>query len=344
MLDMKENIVKSVVKRERSFGIISGKSSLKIWMMNNSSFHNLYKIDLVLLSMKRVVILSLMAFFVFGVLSSFVFAATTDCTVNATFVSQDPYPAVPGDYVKLVFQLSGTGVSDPSCGKLGVELVDEYPLSFDSNDSNKLEVQSGVYATDYNSYFIAPFKARVSENALDGINTIKLKYSSSADLGTSSYLIKNFDLEVKDVKTDFEVSVKDYDSKTNMITFEILNIGKNNVEALVADMPVQNTLDIKGSRRNIIGSLDSNDDTTFTFEGTPKDGQISMVLSYNDKTGARRQIEKSVMFNSADFQGRVKDKKSNSGLVLVILLVAIGTGIYFWRRNRKKKELARRKF
>lgn len=274
----------------------------------------------------------------------FVNAANADCEVNATLISQDPYPAVPGDYVKLVFQLSGTGVSDSNCGELSVELIDGYPLSFDSGTSNKIIVHSGIYAVDYNNYLIAPFKARVSEDALDGVNNIKLRYSSSIDLGSATYLISNFDLEVQDVKTDFEVSVKDYNAATNVITFEILNIGENDVEALVAEVPAQNTLDVKGSRRNIIGSLDSNDDTTFTFEGTPKDGQISLVLLYNDATGTRRQIEKSVMFSSADFKGLARDQKGTSGWVYIILIVIVVGVIYFWRRNKKKKDLLRRKF
>jgi hypothetical protein len=286
--------------------------------------------------------------FVLLVVSSFAAMAivsassnTNNCQLSASLINQDPYPAIPGDYVKLVFQI--TGVSDPACGKVSVELLDQYPISFDSETTNKIEIDSGVYAQDFSNYLIAPFKVRVDKNALKGNSTIKLKYASDADTG-SPYIVKDFDLEVKEVQTDFEVSVKDYNAATNIITFDILNVGKSNVNALVADVPVQNNLDVKGARRNIIGSLDSNDDTTFTFEGTPKDGQISMVILYNDATGTRRQVEQSVMFNSADFKGLVRDKKSYSGVVWVVILIIVGLIIYFWRRNKKKKDLLRRKF
>lgn len=275
-------------------------------------------------------------------MSSFALAATTKCNINASLVSQDPYPAVQGDYVKLVFQLSGNGITDSSCGKIIVELIEDFPISFDPGVSNKIEAQSGIYASDYGNSLIAPFKVRIDKYALMGDNPIKLRYSSGFSLG--SYIEKEFNLNVQDIETDFEVSVKDYNSATKIITFEILNVGKNDVESLVSEIPVQDNIEVKGSRRNIMGSLDSNDDTTFTFEATPKDGQISMVLLYNDDAGVRRQIEKSVMYNSADFEGRVRDKTGTSMWVYLIVLIIIVAVIYFWRRNKKKRDLARRKF
>jgi len=288
--------------------------------------------------MKKVILIFALMIF----LSSFAFALK--CDINATLVSQDPYPAVQGDYVKLVFQLSGPGISDSSCGKVRVELVENFPISFDPNVSNKIETQAGVYASDYSSNLIAPFKVRVDKYALQGDNPIKLKYSFGVGTGTESNLEKTFNLNVQDIETDFEVSVKDYNYATKTITFEILNVGKNNVESLVAEIPVQNNIEVKGSRRDIIGSLDSNDDTTFTFEATPKDGQINMILLYNDNAGVRRQVEKSMMFNSADFKGRVRDQSGSGKRVWIILIIIVIVIWYFWRRHKKKKLEHAKKF
>jgi hypothetical protein len=288
--------------------------------------------------MKKMLLIVLIAVF----MSSFALAATTKCNINASLVSQDPYPAIQGDYVRLVFQLAGNGITDASCGKITVELIEDFPISFDPGVSNKIEAQSGIYAGDYGNTLIAPFKVRIDKYALMGDNPIKLRYSSGFSLG--SYIEKEFNLNVQDIETDFEVSVKDYNSVTKVITFEILNVGKNDVESLVSEIPVQDNIEIKGSRRNIIGSLDSNDDTTFTFEATPKDGQISMILLYNDDAGVRRQVEKSVMFNSADFKGLVRDKSGTSKWIYLIILIVIIAVIYFWRRNRKKKLEHAKKF
>ena len=251
-------------------------------------------------------------------------------------ISQDPYPAIPGDYVKIVFQVNGT--ADSSCGKIRIELMNEFPLSFDQNESNVIEIQSGTYATDYQSYLIAPFKARLSENALDGENTIKLRYSNGLNPTASASVIKNFNLEVLDTTTDFEVSIKDYKPATNTLTFEILNVGKNDVEALTAEIPIQKNIDVKGSRRNIIGSLDHNDDTTFDFEAIPREGKIDLVILYNDQVNVRHQVEASVMFNAEDFKGRVADKKGTSAWTYIIIIaIIVGAIWYFVRRNKKKK-------
>jgi hypothetical protein len=38
------------------------------------------------------------------------------CTLNVSMINQDPYPATPGEPVKVVFQING--VSSPDCKQL----------------------------------------------------------------------------------------------------------------------------------------------------------------------------------------------------------------------------------
>lgn len=56
-------------------------------------------------------------FVIFGM--SFAIAET--CGLDVGLINQEPYPAVPGEYVKVVFQI--TGVDNPECGKIDFELV-----------------------------------------------------------------------------------------------------------------------------------------------------------------------------------------------------------------------------
>ena len=53
------------------------------------------------------------------------------CNPAVSLINQDPYPAVPGEYVKLLFQISG--VSNPECASTSVELKPSYPFSLDCN-------------------------------------------------------------------------------------------------------------------------------------------------------------------------------------------------------------------
>ena len=260
--------------------------------------------------------------------------ASASCSLSIQLRNQDPYPAVPGDYVKLVFQVDG--IANPECTEVQFELIDDYPIHFDPGTSKIFSINSGGYSSDFSSFALVPYKVRVDENALDGDNEIKIRYMIGR---TGTFYTKAFNLSVEDSRTDFEISVKDYNAVTSILTFEILNIGKNDVEALTVDIPTQKNIDVKGSRRNIVGSLDSNDDTTFSFEAKPRQGQIDVILSYNDQNNVRRSLEKSVMFDPQDFEGRVSSKKSNTGSYILAIIIAVVIAIWFWRRRVKKKKL-----
>ena len=174
---------------------------------------------------------------------------------------------------------------------------------------------------------------RIDPEALDGKNQIEAIINSAK--GSEIF---NFDLDVEDTRTDFEVSIKDYDFSTNILTFEILNTGSNDIEALTIDIPKQDNIAVKGSKRNIVGNLDSNDDTTFNFEAIPKNGEIKLTSLYTDKTNERRTIIKNVTFDSSYFEGRIKDKKSLSKTAIIAIVIAAIIILLWVRRKLKNKK------
>jgi LPXTG-motif cell wall-anchored protein len=149
---------------------------------------------------------------------------------------------------------------------------------------------------------------------------------------------------VKDVRTDFEVYVKDYDSTTNKFTLEILNTGKGNVEALTVEVPKQDNIVVKGSPVNIIGSLDSNDFTTTDFEATPDKGNLNITVYYTDENNVRRTIYKTVSFDPDYFLNRkASTGGSNTMFYVVALILIVGVAYLFYRRHKKnqRKKLMR---
>src|SRR3989338_9175616 len=78
----------------------------------------------------------------------------TACFLNVSLINQDPYPAVPGDYVKIVFQITGT--ENPECESVFFELLSEYPISFDPNTTSKIQIKGGTFTKDYSPYFMVP--------------------------------------------------------------------------------------------------------------------------------------------------------------------------------------------
>jgi hypothetical protein len=67
----------------------------------------------------------------------------------------------------------------------------------------------------------------------------EMKY---VDLRNFTIVEKKFNLTVKDYDTLFEVSVKDYDYVDESIDFEIINIGKHDVNSLTIDLENQESL------------------------------------------------------------------------------------------------------
>ena len=275
---------------------------------------------------KRLALFGLIfAVFVLGSVSA------EDCVLSASLINQDPYPAMPGEYVKVVFQLSG--VENPECGGVSFELVESYPFSLDASESPIKRVIGGVYAQDFESFLLAPYKMRVDENAVDGENKVKVKYEGS---GVSSGE-KNFNITVDDVRTDFELSIKNYDFATEIMTFEILNIGEHDVEALTVEIPQQEGVGVKGGDRNILGSLDSNEDTTFTYEVRADDGNINLVVYYTDEIGVRRRLDESVVYDSSYFSGRRGELNEPRPLSFYVAVGLVLLLVLLWARGKLKK-------
>src|SRR6056297_446729 len=52
---------------------------------------------------------------------------STACNLNVSLINQDPYPVLPGNYVEVVFQVSG--VDNTDCKGAKFELLEDYPFS-----------------------------------------------------------------------------------------------------------------------------------------------------------------------------------------------------------------------
>ena len=262
-------------------------------------------------------------------LMSFV-VAVDPCDLDLALLNQDPYPAVQGDLVKLVFQLDG--IESTNCQNLKVELIEKYPFTLDPGSEKFHQITSGTFSKDYSSTFLAPFKVRVDENALDGENPIEIRYSYG--LIAPSQQTKSFNIEVQDVRADFEIFVENYDSTTHEIVFQVLNIGEADIEALTVEIPLQEGVTIEGANRNIVGDLNSNEDTSADFKIFTNNDQINLNLIYSDVNNQRRTVQEIVIFNKGNFNSSDQQSSSTWKWILGIIIVA---GIIYWHYHKKKK-------
>jgi len=285
----------------------------------------------------RVWILAIIASF-FLVLTPSTVSADETCNLDVSLINQDPYPVTPGNYVEVVFQVSGTDNSD--CDGAKFKVIENYPFSVDPGQSNLREISGSTFVQDYKKSWMVPYRLRVDSDALDGMNEVEIKYAP----GTSDDLFfsETFDIKVEDVRVDFEISVKDYDPSTKTITFEILNIGENDVEALTIDVPEQENLDIQGSPRKIVGSLDSSEETTFDFNAIPDKGNMDLKVTYTDEISERRTLNKTVYFNPSHFKTSQDSGEGQMSFWFYIALALFIIMIFRWIRNRKQKKKSKR--
>ncbi len=263
------------------------------------------------------------------------FSATSvlaDCDLTVSMVNQDPYPAVPGDYVKILFQVSGVESTD--CGDISFELLNNYPITFDPRFNPIQTFKAGTFSRGYNPNWLVPYTVRVDSSALDGDAEIEVLYSAK---GSSSFKIsQKYNLRVEEVRADFQVFVRSYDYSTNRLVLEVLNTAKNDIQSLVLMIPSQDKIKVLGGNRNIVGDLDSNDYTSTDFTAIPQDGKILLELEYTDKTGERRTLEKELVFDSSYFE---HTKPDNSKMIRnVIVLVVVVGGFIAWRVLKKRKK------
>lgn len=255
------------------------------------------------------------------------------CDLQVSMVNQDPYPAVPGEEVKVVFQVDG--IESTECGQVEFELLEAYPITLGPGQQKSYSIDSGTFSRDYKAHFLAAYTLRVASNALNGDNAIEVQYRQGANLG---YETKEFVLNVLDTQADFEVYVKEYDLKTRILTFEILNIDALDVEALTIEIPSQDNIVIRGANRNIVGDLDSNDYTTFDFVAIPSDGEIELTLYYSDSINERRTMTKKVAYESSYFTPMADEiPKTPVKNYIVAVAIVLLIGWWIFRRIKKKK-------
>ncbi len=270
--------------------------------------------------------------------------AENNCVLSATLVNQDPYPALSGGYVEVLFQINGVGSACEDGA--ATDLVLEYPFSLDDGVSERT-IKSSTYAgPDGNSNWNVLYKLRIDPNAIEDDYEVELRFKEGETLNWDTYSFKKFNITVEDAQTDFEVHIQDYNIAQRNLVFEILNTGNQDIEALTVEIPKQDNILVKGSNRNIVGDLDSNEYTSADFEAIPVQGDIKLNIYYTDSINERRMVEKTVYYDPSYFLDSLENQSSsNTGLYVTLLVIILLAVYFFYRRHKKnKKKNGRKKF
>ena len=306
-----------------------------------------------------------LAMFILGVsqLALISASSTGTCNPQISIINQNPYPAVPGEYVDVVFEVSGVSTSECSDGA-SFQLISAYPFSFDGNLSTKT-ITGNTWAGDYNSNWVIPFKLRVDEDAFDGDNQIDVKYSSSK-LG-DLYFSEKFNISVEDSRTSFDAVIQDYSSSE--VSIALANIGKYTANSVVVRIPEQENFVVSGTDGQMVGNLDSGDYTIVGFTVTQKmttsrdptqgfdiqkSKDLNVDIYYTDNIGERRVVNillpLTISTNSSmigmgnGFNGtRNNSSPWHSLWVLWIIVALLAVGVY-WGFKKGFFEALKNKF
>jgi hypothetical protein len=234
-------------------------------------------------------------------------AGTDSCNPTIKLVSQDPNPAVPNDYVKVVFEITDLG----DCEGFSVKLNPEYPFSIDSNESLIQTIESVPFTEDSRTVWMISYKLRVDPDAFDGDYNLKLQYKSGSSQNFAFYIENKFNVTIQDSRTSFDAVIQE--TSGSDVSIAIANIGKYTANSVVVRIPEQDSFTASGTDGQMVGNLESGDYTIVGFTisskattpqqnmnksrtdipttpSTASDTKLKFDIYYTDDLGERRVV------------------------------------------------------
>jgi LPXTG-motif cell wall-anchored protein len=222
----------------------------------------------------------------------------------------DPYPATPGQTVKVWLLVQNTGDSDAK--DVNIELVPQPPFTLYNQDSALKNISILGAGKDY----LIDYTLKVDNNAVQGTNSLKIIYSHSASSGAQeknldiSVQTKDATLTIDGVKVDPQEIIPGSDGKVTITV-------KNDAPSLMTDLSLKLQLQaivggvlvdlpfapIDSGAEQKIYQIDPGQTADFTYtikaypDAVSKVYKIPFTLTYYDSLGTQN--------NKTDFIGVV---------------------------------------
>ncbi len=296
------------------------------------------------------------------------FVSAESCSLSISLVNQEPYPAIPGDYVDVLFQVDG--VENPNCDGAIFELITSYPFSVDENDTTRV-LDGSTWGLKYKTEWMIPYKVRVDEDAFDGNATLTVKYGEE-----TKFISQDFDIVIQDSRTAFDAVIQE--STSSEVSIAIANIGKYVANSVVVRIPEQDEFRVTGTDGQMVGNLDAGDYTIVSFsivsmiqrgsQTSDSDGDAEYIkpnfknqgsnlqfnIYYTDTLGERRIVNMELPLQMAStlltedgkmpegFSGRnMKTNESSWShwyTLIIILLLVVGISFLYKKYPEQTRE------
>jgi hypothetical protein len=315
------------------------------------------------------VIIVVLLITIVGTIKLNVASDSPSCKPQIKLVGQDPVPATPNSYLKLVFEVSNLGGIDCQEG-LAIKLNQAYPFSLDPGINEFQTLSARPYASGYNTVWTVPYTVKIASDTINGEYNLTLFYhTGNSEVFGDSYSIASFNITIKDTQTDFSTIVQE--TSGTQVSIGIVNIGENTANALIVGIPQQDNYETSGVSEQIVGNLAAGDYTIVSFtltqknlkdptkingtrpSGTATVGQpLKIKISYTDGIGKRRSVINELQLTTTPSSNMTQmipnganfGKRNNSSSVLlwwilgiIVVVLAAGAFVYFkYFRKRKK--------
>lgn len=199
-------------------------------------------------------------------LSTLVSATTYTHSVNLQIqiLKYDPYPAAPGQYLHVYFNVENSGLEDAE--KVTFELVPEFPFFLDESE-NVTRYFGKIDAIDNVNF---DYKLRVSPNAVEGWNEIKLRYTIGGDI----WIEKTFDIYIQ--TPDSIISIENVRTvpdeiepgKSGELRLTLKNLADSDLRNIVVTLDLSSLpfSPISGTNEKVIKMLKSGESTNIIFD------------------------------------------------------------------------------
>ncbi|MCD6367763.1 MAG: hypothetical protein J7L45_01620 [Candidatus Aenigmarchaeota archaeon] len=254
----------------------------------------------------------------------------------------DPYPAEPGKYVTVWFEVYNTGTE--TAKNVTFVLEPEYPFSIDPNEDpvRKFSSIPGLFDV------VLKYKIRVDSNAVDGDNPIKIRYKIGNEdwVESESYIYVSKAANIAELEPIFSgADPTPTPGSETTVKIDIANIAPGSayytiVEANspIADIPINKVF---------VGTLDADDFETVEFKMkikenvTPGTYPIHVTTYYKDENYEKAEMNKTVYFKVYSKEEIKEIEKTPWYVYLVYLIIIIAVlkyAIVPIAKNMKKRK------
>ncbi|QGA79938.1 COG1361 S-layer family protein [Candidatus Nanohalobium constans] len=254
-----------------------------------------------------------------------------------------PDKAAPGTRQQMQLKLRNLADSQLKNIQTGLDLSGDIPMATSgASDKNLVSIEAGQTQT-------INYTLNIDESAENSVYKLPIDISFENEAGTEFEQSTTTGINVGG-KPDLKVALDTEDSLTEgrkELNFRLVNKGHGSADFVSMELQETDNIEVIGSNDEYIGSMDSDDFQTASFqthieaetESINVDQlELPVTLEYNDQDGKQTSTQNI----AAEFYTKEEAKKyglTSSGSPLPLIIVAvllIGGGIYYWRRKRKE--------